>query len=79
MESFLQLTMKRLVAGGLVVAIWCLAAQAVESDWEQNPLDHGQPITASVDFTVKGKPVRALNGINGGPTAKTLRAKHMAV
>lgn len=35
MESFLQLTMKRLVAGGLVVAIWCLAAQAVEFSVEE--------------------------------------------
>lgn len=70
-------TMRKLIVGGLVAGGWCLAAQAVESDWEQNPLDHGQPITASVDFSVKGRPVRALNGINGGPSAKTLRAKHM--
>ena len=68
---------KMLVVGGLVVGVWCLSAHAAESDWEQNPLDHGQPITASVDFTVKGGFVRALNGINGGPSAMTPRTQQM--
>ena len=64
----------------LIIVIAAVAAEVVfgvESDWEQNPLDHGQSITVSVDFAVKGRPVRVLNGINGGPTAKSARAAQM--
>ena len=49
-----KLTIKNPVVGGLVAGAWCLAAHAVESDWEQNPLDHGQPITAKVAMVEGG-------------------------
>ena len=54
-----------------------LSLFALVSEWEQNPLDHGQSVTVSVDFSLALGPVKALNGINEGPGAGSEREAEM--